>query len=855
MASYTTSLRLIQPATGEYPGSWGTQANNGLTALVDTSVAGTATITMVAADYTLSTANGATDEARAAVLSLGGTPGGSYNVIVPAVSKLYVVYNNTGAAQTVKTSAGTGVSVPNGAAAYLRCDGTNVVTAVNYFGSLTVGTVTGGTFVSPSLTGTPTAPTAVGGTSTTQIATTAFVATGFAPLASPAFTGTPTAPTAAAGTSTTQLATTAFVTATSFSSVLPGQTGNAGKYITTDGTNASWADVYPSLTGNAGNFLTNNGTTVSWSAVYPSQTGNSGNFLTTNGTTTSWASVYPSQTSNSGKFLTTNGTTTSWAFAGIAQVTTATTATTLTNTPTLLQITPTNYGVTVTLPDATTCSVGGPLHCIDNRGSYPVRVCNSTGVLKGFVFGGVTSYISLDNNSTAAGTWAISNSELVGASAQLFTSNMAQIIECISLDNNREILIGIGASNTNVYGVVYDKPTNTFGSVTIIRTASNIIVRACLSATNQILVVSCSVSSTAFEAVALSISGTTITVNTAATTTLSAGISNFPAGGLIPVGSSFVTSYTTSTPEAQIRALSISGTTVTIGSASVLNGTAGGLIAAATNHVIAASTAGTSIYTRPYLVSGSTLTAGTGTTFTSGTQTLNKLAALGTRWVMLYNDGGSNVTGGVVSLNATGNGTTTISTVSLLNSSGLSDAIIVGSNKVLVANNNSTNSVNLLTDTAGTASAGTAITLNGGASEKCFLYLDGTDAYLQDVSPSTGAASFFQKISCSGSSAVLTSTTQIQSSGTFIVPFTASNSVFRRSPNGIYANKFAATSSAMSSGSFTFMQLINSNILNVVPNTKWPSGWFSPACSGVVASEVWVLSLSSSFIGKLECAV
>ena len=59
---------------------------------------------------------------------------------------------------------------------------------------------------SPALTGTPTAPTATAGTSTTQLATTAFV------TASPVLAGTPTAPTAAAGTNTTQLATTAFVT-------------------------------------------------------------------------------------------------------------------------------------------------------------------------------------------------------------------------------------------------------------------------------------------------------------------------------------------------------------------------------------------------------------------------------------------------------------------------------------------------------------------------------------------------------------------------------------------------------------------------------------------------------------------
>lgn len=61
---------------------------------------------------------------------------------------------------------------------------------------------------SPSLTGTPTAPTAATATNTTQLATTAFVQNN---KVSPAFTGTPTAPTAPLGTDTTQIATTAFV--------------------------------------------------------------------------------------------------------------------------------------------------------------------------------------------------------------------------------------------------------------------------------------------------------------------------------------------------------------------------------------------------------------------------------------------------------------------------------------------------------------------------------------------------------------------------------------------------------------------------------------------------------------------
>jgi hypothetical protein len=63
------------------------------------------------------------------------------------------------------------------------------------------------------------------------------------------------------GTNTTLAASTAFVSAAiaaaSFSSVLPSQTGNAGKFITTNGTSASWgsvpgADMY--LAANFGGF-------------------------------------------------------------------------------------------------------------------------------------------------------------------------------------------------------------------------------------------------------------------------------------------------------------------------------------------------------------------------------------------------------------------------------------------------------------------------------------------------------------------------------------------------------------------------------------------------------------------------
>ncbi len=54
--------------------------------------------------------------------------------------------------------------------------------------------------------------------------------------------------------------------------------------------------------------------------VVPSQTSNSGKYLTTNGTAASWGTVdaLPSQTSNSGKYLTTDGTSASWATISVS---------------------------------------------------------------------------------------------------------------------------------------------------------------------------------------------------------------------------------------------------------------------------------------------------------------------------------------------------------------------------------------------------------------------------------------------------------------------------------------------------------------------------------------------------------
>jgi hypothetical protein len=72
------------------------------------------------------------------VLECSGAPGAAATVICPTATKLYVIKNSVtgGYAVTLKTSAGSGISVPNGSTALLYCDGTNVVSGATYMATV-----------------------------------------------------------------------------------------------------------------------------------------------------------------------------------------------------------------------------------------------------------------------------------------------------------------------------------------------------------------------------------------------------------------------------------------------------------------------------------------------------------------------------------------------------------------------------------------------------------------------------------------------------------------------------------------------------------------------------------------------
>jgi len=148
MASTYSQYKLELIGTGEQAGTWGTTTNANLGSAsagtyqgIEQAIGGKATVDLSAGGtiaLTLTDTNAA-QNARALYLDLGGSPSGAVTLQVPAIQKMYVVKNGSGQTVTVEISGGTGVAVPDSSTAVVYADGTNVVTAVNYIPSLTLG--------------------------------------------------------------------------------------------------------------------------------------------------------------------------------------------------------------------------------------------------------------------------------------------------------------------------------------------------------------------------------------------------------------------------------------------------------------------------------------------------------------------------------------------------------------------------------------------------------------------------------------------------------------------------------------------------------------------------------------------
>lgn len=183
-SNYTPRSRLNLQATGENINLWGQILNGGGLELIDAAMDGVTTIS-ASGPTTLTTANGAADQARSRVLNV--TAASAAQITIPSVEKFYIV--RAALADVTITNGSNSLVVKAGDTAAIITDGV----AIWLVRSTDLGAARLKNVGAPQLAG--------------------------------------------------DAATKGYVDGLAFSSALPDQVGNEGRWITTDGVGAVWSDL------------------------------------------------------------------------------------------------------------------------------------------------------------------------------------------------------------------------------------------------------------------------------------------------------------------------------------------------------------------------------------------------------------------------------------------------------------------------------------------------------------------------------------------------------------------------------------------------------------------------------------
>lgn len=352
-----------------------------------------------------------------------------------------------------------------------------------------------------------------------------------------------------------------------------------------------------------------------------------------------------------------------------------------------------------------------------------------------FTSAGTSGQVLTSNGSGAPSFQAIPAQSSVGPSPFTATINTTALsgisspalISATTLDSDRDLLLFTDASGYP-NAIVYNSATNTFGSAVLIRSvdvASGTYIKLTKVSANSVLAVSVDGGAlTALEAVALSISDTTITVGTAATKTLSVALGNW--SDIFTVGSTFVLGIYFGTPSIKLLAMTVSGATVTIGNETSLQSTTskGFFINAisSSQFLVSANDNSTTTTFTPVSISGTTLTLGTAATSTTSCVYLMYASALASgRIGVITSDSTRQIQQGfIVSVSGTTATATTVQLISTGSAVTLSNSLFVTSGSQILFYNGYTH-CNVLTDSSGTAVAGTAVNLFTSAADRFVL--------------------------------------------------------------------------------------------------------------------------------------
>lgn len=136
----TSRYKARQQSQGSNTNTWGDDKLNEVLRLLDRGSKGYQALAMTGSTTLTWTNYVATNDGQCAVLKLTGSLSSAANLVVPSTEWQWdCIWNTTGQTITVKTSAGTGVAIPNGRKAAVFCDATDCyLSAPNIIDSITL---------------------------------------------------------------------------------------------------------------------------------------------------------------------------------------------------------------------------------------------------------------------------------------------------------------------------------------------------------------------------------------------------------------------------------------------------------------------------------------------------------------------------------------------------------------------------------------------------------------------------------------------------------------------------------------------------------------------------------------------
>lgn len=320
-------------------------------------------------------------------------------------------------------------------------------------------------------------------------------------------------------------------------------------------------------------------------------------------------------------------------------------------------------GQSITLPDATTMATGGPLFSIVNSGTYQFAIRRNDASILTVLTPGGSADIYLDDNSNAAGIWHYVGQRTAGGIAAYPWAPSGIDYTSISVP----IAVGtsalfLGAVSSSVYAVAIDTTTNpaTVGTPVLISAthtgSATVDMLVAIDSTHALAVYGDN-GGTGAKAMVLTVSGSTVTVNTAST---APALFNPDPIGVALSSTLYVFAGYNGSSQPLAVAISVSGTTATFGTAVIITTTAVGHLSSlfkvsATSAVAFWSEISSGV--RAFSISGTTITLGTTSFLSNNSGRITVAAFTATSYIVCCLGGG--VTGALIALqNVTISGTT-----------------------------------------------------------------------------------------------------------------------------------------------------------------------------------------------------